>query len=143
MTFTDRVLVVLAVLSGLLLVQQSARGGPDGPKTCTFECQQTKRYYDCTKKHAYEYFLDDCYHCVYGACVKRDRMPGGACRKAEQPRKWRYIKGYARECECDEQVVRVEVSGGANTTDWDMFDADVYHVCQPSTATLPPPTGGL
>ena len=144
MTFIDRVLLLTAVLSGVLVTRGPVFGAPDpDPAVCTDKCQQTQQYYDCTKQHAYEYLLDDCYHCVAigaGACLQRSKMPGGTCTQTEMPRKWRYVKDYTMVCECNTWATRVEIKDGAKMTEWDMFESDLYYICESGPVT--PPGGG-
>lgn len=131
MKLFDRFLIATAVLSGVLLAHGPLRGAPDEAPACTNTCQLTLKYYDCTKQHAYEFFFDDCFHCVNGACQQREGMPGGLCVKTDLPRKFRYVKDYTKSCKCDDMTFRVEISGGTNLTEWDVIDTDVYYVCKP------------
>ena len=139
MTFFDRLLVLTAVFSGVLLTRGPAFGGPDDGVTCTDACQQTPMYYDCIKNHAYKYETDDCFHCVAvgaGGCVQRPNMPGGTCEKRDMLRKWHYLKDYTKACPCVGFVTRVEVSNGAKMTEWDMFPGDYYYTCEKVPAPL-------
>ena len=137
MTFFDRLLLLTAVLSGVLATRGPAFADPDPAATCGATCQQTKQYYDCTKEHAYEYELDDCYHCVdagAGACEVRANMPGGKCTRRDMPRKWRYVKDYTKVCECEGWTTRVEIKNGAKLTEWDLFEFDQYYTCEKAKA---------
>jgi hypothetical protein len=140
MRLIDRFLIVTAVLTGVLLAHGPLRGAPDSAPACTTMCQQTTKYYHCTKQHAYEYYLDDCYHCVNGTCQQRDGIPGGLCSKTDLPRKFRYVKDYTKACECDDTTFRVEITGGVNSTEWDLIDTDVYYTCE--AEVTPPDDGG-
>jgi hypothetical protein len=133
MTFLDRLLLLTAVLSGVLVSRGPALANPV-KITCVDTCQQTQQYYDCVKNHAYEYELDDCFHCAAtgsGACQIRANMPGGTCTKRELPRKWRYVKDYTKVCKCEGWVTRIEIEKGVKFTEWDMMDGDLYYTCEP------------
>jgi hypothetical protein len=132
MTFLDRLLLVTAALSGVLVTRGPALAYPD-PAVCLDTCQQTQQYYDCVKKHAYEYELDDCFHCVAtgsGACLVRQKLPGGTCTKRQMLRKWRYVKDYTQVCGCEGWVSRIEIDKGVKLTEWDMMDGDYYYTCE-------------
>lgn len=131
MRFVDRLLLVTAALSGVLVTRGPAFADPD-PAPCVDTCQQTQQYYDCLKDHAYEYELDDCYHCSAtgsGACVSRANMPGGKCTKRDMNRKWRYVENYTPQCKCEGWTTRIEITDGWYFTNWDLMEGDMYYVC--------------
>lgn len=133
MRIVDRLLLLTAAVSGVLVTRGPAMADPDA-WVCVNHCQQTQQYYDCVKKHAYEYFLDDCLHCAAngaGSCVIRSKMPEGTCVKREVPRVLRYVKNYKMMCGCEGLVTRVEIQNGEKSTEWDSHEGDVYYTCEP------------
>ena len=132
MTFLDRVLVVVAVLAGVALAQGRLHGSPAPPAPCVNDCQEVYRYYDCVKKHAYEFIAPDCFACVNGMCKQRTIVAGSFCKQGDTLRKFRYLKDYTLTCQCDDVniITRVEIDGGTNTTEWDQFDTDFIYYCK-------------
>jgi hypothetical protein len=133
MRFTDRLLLLVAIVSGLLMTHGAVLAEPDAPSTCVDTCQETSQYYDCTKDHAYEYELTDCFHCTAvgaGNCLSRPNLAGGKCKQTDTPRKWRYVGEYTKSCECKTTVTRVEIKGTTAVTRWDSFPNDLYYVCK-------------
>jgi len=147
-TFLDRLLVVVAVLAGIVLVQGRLRGSPVAPARCTDECQEVNRYYDCVKKHAYEFLYPDCYPCAKRPVQGADEHAGRVLQADRLPRKFRYLKDYTLACDCDSAniITRVEIDGGTKHHRMDQFDTDFVWVCKPTksdpvsvTDPLPPP----